>query len=395
MWRRYVRGIIVFLLCFLAIGSAVFADVGIEDEVSAYLIGDYETGEILEEYNIHRPMEVASISKLMSYLIIMDHINMGDVSLEDSIYIDKDIAEIEGSSLELEVGELFTLEELLKAAMVVSANDATYALAKYIAGTEESFVMMMNAKAKELGLSHSIYFNSTGLPYGELQNKMTTEDIFLLSKHILDRYPETLSITAIPFIEVPSRNYSKENTNPLLGKIEGVDGLKTGFTDRAGHCLVSTLMVGSSSKDGGFRLIGIVMGTESEEKREELSSRLMHYGINNYYKRVFANREKPVDKIGIPQSKEGVIEVYPIKDYSKVVRYDDKIEVDMLIDKNIQLPLREGDGIGRLVVSINGEVLEEIDLIVHKDIDKEGFFLWIIRNIGKLLFKLLKLVQSN
>lgn len=395
MWRRYVSGIIVFLLCFLAIGPTVFADVGIEDELSAYLIGDYETGEILEEYNIYKPMEVASISKLMSYLVIMDYIRMGYVSLEDSIYIDEDIAKIEGSSLELEIGELFTLEELLKATMVVSANDATYALAKYIAGTEESFVEMMNAKARELGLSHSIYFNSTGLPYGELQNRMTTEDIFLLSKHILDRYPETLSITAIPFIEVPSRNYSKENTNPLLGKIEGVDGLKTGFTDRAGHCLVSTLMVGSSSKDGGFRLIGIVMGTESEEKREELSSRLMHYGINNYYKRVFANREKPVDKIGIPQSKEGVIEVYPIKDYSKVVRYDDKIEVDMLIDKNIQLPLREGDGIGRLVVSINGEVLEEIDLIVHKDIDKEGFFLWIIRNIGKLLFKLLKLVQSN
>ena len=187
------------------------------------------------------------------------------------IYIDEDTTKVKGSSLELKEGESFTVNELLEALMVVSANDATYALAKYVAGSEEAFVNMMNDKAKSLGLNNTIYFNSTGLPEGEIQNMMSPRDIFILSRHIINKYPEILSLTTIPYIEIPSRGYKEQNTNPLLNEIIGVDGLKTGFTNKAGYCLVSTVNVhGTTNQDENFRLIGIVMGTKNEDKRKEM-----------------------------------------------------------------------------------------------------------------------------
>ena len=395
MWRRHVSGIMAFILSLLVIGSTAFADIGIEDGVSAYLIGDYETGEILEGYNVDGPVEIASISKLMSYLIIMDHIHMNSISLGDRIYIDEDIVEVGGSSLELEVGESFTVEELLRAVMVVSANDATYALARHVAGSEESFVKIMNSKARELGLNNSIYINSTGLPHGELQNVMSPEDIFMLSKYILDSYPETLSITTIPFIEVPGRDYRKENTNPLLDKMVGIDGLKTGFTDRAGHCLVATLKDEPSQMDEAFRLIGIIMGAGSEEERGEMGEKLMLYGMDNYHKKIFTDIDKQVDMVSIPKSKDGMVEVYPTRDYSRVIKYEDDVEMDILIDTGIYPPLKEGDIVGKLIISINGEAQEEIDLMVNRDIKRQGPFNWMIRKIGDMLFRFVRSVKSD
>lgn len=388
MRRRYSRVIIIILLNVLILSSVAFADLGIEEEVSAYLLGDYETGEILEEYNIYKPMEVASITKMMSYLIIMDNIKAGSISLEDWIYADKDITEIKGSSLELEVGESFTVEELLKVIIVISANDATYALAKHVAGSEETFVKMMNEKAKELGLDHSMFINSTGLPEEERQNIMSSEDVFTLSRHIIEIYPEILSMATIPYIEVPTREYRKENTNPLLNQIKGIDGLKTGFTNKAGHCLVSTLMIEPSIEEE-FRLVGIVMGTKSEEKRKEIGSKLIQYGIDNYHREIFASEDKAVETIYNRKSKEGEIEVYPSKNFSKVVKQRDHIEEDVLMDK-IKLPLKKGDKVGKMVITTDGYILEEIDLIVKKDIEKSGIFLFSARSIRDLFYKIFR-----
>ena len=182
MRKKLAKIFVLFILLTLILSSTTFATVGIEDEVSAYLLGDYETGEILEEFNIYKPVQIASITKLMSYLIIMDEIQEGSISLDDVIYIDEDTTKIKGSSLNLEEGESFTVKELLDAVIVVSANDATYSLAKHVAGTEEDFVRMMNEKAKKIGLKSAIYFNSTGLPKGNNQNMMNSKDIFTLSR---------------------------------------------------------------------------------------------------------------------------------------------------------------------------------------------------------------------
>ena len=384
--KKFTRILLMVILFVLAINPIAFATIGIESEVSAYLLGDYETGKILEEYNIYEPMEVASITKLMSYLVVMDEIQNSSISLEDMVYIDEDTTNIKGSSLNLEEGERFTVGELLEAVMVVSANDATYALSKHVAGSEKGFVKMMNNKAKNLGLKSTLYFNSTGLPEGQLQNIMSPEDIFILSRYIIDKYPEVLSISTIPYIEISNRDYKKENTNPLLNEIEGVDGLKTGFTNKAGYCLVSTIEVdGPSTQDEDFRLISIVMGTNSEDKRKEIGGVLVQYGLGNYSKKILANENIPIDTIYIPKSRDKEIEVYPARSFSTLVKYGDNIGVDILIDENLKLPLKPLDKVGKVILSQNGKTLDEIDLILHEDVKKEGLFRVIGRNIKEFL----------
>lgn len=390
--RRLLNGIILSLLFILILNSTAVATVGIEDEVTAYLLGDYETGEILEEYNIYKPIEIASISKLMSYLVVMKQVERGFISLDDKVYIDEDVIQIKGSSLKLEEGEIFTVKELLEAALVVSANDATYALAKYVVGTEKDFVKLMREEAKAIGLESAFYINSTGLPEGELQNKMSTEDIFKLSRYIINEYPEVLFLTTIPYIELDNREYKEENTNPLLKEIKGIDGLKTGFTNKAGYCLVSTINIdGDYIETENLRLISIVMGTKSEEKRKELSKKLVQYGLNNYSKRILANENIPVDIVYMPKSKDKEIEIYPSKNFSIILKDGDYIDKDILIDEGLKLPLKSMDKVGKIVLSTEGNILEEIDLIIHKDVKKENLIMRILRNIKEFIVNVFKI----
>ena len=236
---------ILLLIIIIMTNTIVYGNIGIEENLRSYILADSETAQILEEYKIDEIVEIASISKLMSYLIVMDEISKGNISLGDIITIDKDTTKIKGSSFNLKVGENFTVKELLEASIVVSGNDATYALAKYIAGTEENFVKMMNQKAEEIGLENAVFYNSTGLPIGEksIQNKMTTREIFKLAQYIIENHPGVLETAKIKSIEMVSRDYFQRNTNPLLNEIKEVDGLKTGFTNKAGYCYVSTFNI--------------------------------------------------------------------------------------------------------------------------------------------------------
>lgn len=394
--NRYIKAFILTIIFVFVANSFVFGSIGIEDEVRAYLLGDFETGRILEGYNIDEAIEIASISKLMSYLIVMEHIERGKIRLEDQVYIDKDVTRIKGSSLKLEEGELFTIKELLEASLVVSANDATYALAKYVAGSEEEFVKMMNHKAQSLGFKTAYFINSTGLPEGNRQNKMSTVDIFNLSRYIINRFPEILSLTAIPYIQLEHRDYKEENTNPLLKEIRGVDGLKTGFTNKAGYCLVATINnKGDGIEKEDLRLISIVMGTESYEKRKELSQKLLEYGLHNYSKRILAKENMPIDFIHIPKSKDEIVELYPSRNYSTIVKRGERIKREVVIDEDLTLPLKAMDRVGEVIISKDGKVLENIELVVHKDVEKANIFVRIFRFIARFFGKIFNKIAYN
>lgn len=394
--NRYIKAFILTIIFVFVANSFVFGSIGIEDEVRAYLLGDFETGRILEGYNIDEAIEIASISKLMSYLIVMEHIERGKIRLEDQVYIDKDVTRIKGSSLKLEEGELFTIKELLEASLVVSANDATYALAKYVAGSEEEFVKMMNHKAQSLGFKTAYFINSTGLPEGNRQNKMSTVDIFNLSRYIINRFPEILSLTAIPYIQLEHRDYKEENTNPLLKEIRGVDGLKTGFTNKAGYCLVATINnKGDGIEKEDLRLISIVMGTESYEKRKELSQKLLEYGLHNYSKRILAKENMPIDFIHIPKSKDEIVELYPSRNYSTIVKRGERIKREVVIDEDLPLPLKAMDRVGEVIISKDGKVLDTIELVVHKDVEKANIFVRIFRFIARFVGKIFNKIAYN
>ena len=283
MKRRF--NLLIVIVIMILTNTTVHSEVCMEEDLRSYILGDFETGQILESYNIDEVIEIASISKLMTYLLVMDNVSSGDISLEDEIIIDKDIAKIGGSSLKLKEGEVFTVEDLLRGAIIVSGNDAAYALSKHLAGTEVEFTKLMNEKAEEIGLTSANFYNSTGLPIypANLQNMMTIQDIFKLSQHIIKKYPQILEISSLRAMKMVDRDFYGRNTNPLLMKVREVDGLKTGFTNAAGWSYTSTFKIGKiENKSKDLRLISIIMGCEDMATRDEIARELVESAIDNY-----------------------------------------------------------------------------------------------------------------
>ncbi|WP_050069711.1 D-alanyl-D-alanine carboxypeptidase family protein [Anaerosalibacter massiliensis] len=382
-----------FLLVFIfLINSISFAGkIGIEEGVSAYLLGDFEEGRILEEYNIDTPLEIASITKLMTYTVVMDEIRNRNISMKDEITIDKEVASIKGSTFELEEGEKFSVETLLQSTLIVSANDSCVALAKHVSGDVPSFVKKMNQKAKEIGLENAKFLNPNGLPENSGHNTMSVRDIFELSRYILKEYPQILEITKKEKIDIDDsirgEDFVNKNTNPLLKEIPEVDGLKTGFTDGAGYCLVSTINVKGQAKDEDSRLIGIVMGTKSEEGRKNMSKYLLNYGLINYKKNLVLSKDSPVDVIHIPNGNRLEVEVFPKEDTYVLEKKNDNTLKKVVIDNDIKLPLKKGDTIGKVILySENSDkVLKEVDLVLGKNIREANFLIKAFRNIKGFL----------
>lgn len=382
--KRRIAIILVILI--LISNISVFADLGIENRVSSYLLGDFESGEILEGYRINKPTEIASISKLMSYLLVMEAVEEGKISLEDKVTIDTATSRIKGSSLNLVAGEVLTVDELLSGLMVVSGNDATYALANYVGRSEEEFVKLMNDKARDLGFVNSFFVNSSGLPVNEVQNIMSPKEIFLLSKYIIDKFPQILAYGHLDFLEMPERNFKKENTNPLLGLIPGIDGLKTGFTNKAGYCLVSTLQVEKRSKDtDDFRFIGLIMGADGLQSRGDLSKSLIEYGLEKYENRLILDKEEISHTILIKNAKDIEIDIYPQRDYKKVVDKDRLITKELILYDDIRAPIEKDSVVGKMKIVMDGETLEEINLLVKADVEKANIFVRLIRSIKNLI----------
>lgn len=365
------RILIITTLLMLFINNIAFGFSGFENKAKAYLLADYETGQILESYNIDSQVEIASISKLLSYFVIMDEISKGNISFADRIIIDEDTAKVKGSSYDLKVGEVFSVEKLLKASIVISGNDATYAIAKHIAGSEAGFVKLMKNKAMNLGLKNAEIYNSSGLPINNdgLQNKMTTRELFTLVKKLLDTYPEILELSRIPFISEPSRGFLEMNTNPLLKIVDGIDGLKTGFTGKAGYCFVSTLNIkGEIRETEDFRLIGIIMGSKNYEERTEISKALAEYGKDNYIKKIFTHKELPLKMLEYPKGEPNEIEVYPEESFSQLIEKDSVIEMDLQFN-NIELPINENTKLGTVTVLKNNKPIFTTSILNKEKVD--------------------------
>lgn len=384
MKRRFsfILAIVIILL-----NVSVYADIGIEDELRSYLLADAETGRILEAHNIDQVVEIASISKIMTYILVMDSVNRGDISLDDIILVDKDTERVNGSTFKLREGQTFRVEDLLKASMVVSGNDATYALAKHVAGTEANFANMMTMKAREIGLENAVFYNSTGLPIypQDIQNMMTTRELFELSNYILKNYPEILEISSLKAVSDADRDFFQWNSNPLIPRIKEVDGLKTGFTNRAGYCHVATFT--EEAKDGvreDLRLISIVMGAEDLETRNKTSELLVRYGLNNYEKKVFLDPERAADTLFFEDGKVQEIDVFPDTKFAKLVNKDEDIEVQVDFNSGVKLPIKKDQVVGEARIVENGETIYQTNIRVRDKFAKANFFVIIGRKIKSI-----------
>lgn len=273
------------------ISPVVLEEAGYFYGVNSVLVGDATTGEIYYRYQSDMPYPIASTSKLMTCLLAMEAISAGQITLEDQVTISDAVQALSASSdgvIPLETGEQISVRELLVGALLPSSNECALCLAESIAGSEEAFVQMMNQKALELGLSQTIFFNCNGLPsYTEdpvpakRQNSMSAEDMFRLVSYLLKVYPQITDITSLERATLESLDLEVRNTNPLLYNLSGVTGLKTGTTNKAGACLVTSL----AADDGTAKhdLAVIVLGTEDSIERGRVSGLLARYALNAFY----------------------------------------------------------------------------------------------------------------
>lgn len=276
---------------FFSVSPADLEQAGYFYGVNSVLAGDATTGEIYYRYQADMSYPIASTTKLMTCLLAMDAISAGQITMEEQVTISETVQALAESSdgvIPLKAGEQITVRELLLGALLPSSNECALCLAETIAGSEEAFVQMMNQKAQELGLSQAVFFNSNGLPSftedpvpAKRQNSMSAEDMFRLASYLLKVYPQITEITSLEEAVIESLGLEVRNTNPLLYNLPEATGLKTGTTNRAGACLVTSL----TADDGTMKhdLVVVVLGTEDSIERGRVSGLLARYALNAFY----------------------------------------------------------------------------------------------------------------
>ena len=262
---------------------------GYFDYINGIVLGDATSGEILFSKNMNSCSPVASTSKLMSYLLIAQAMEEGRVSYTDSVPISQNAEKLSKSAdgiIKMTAGTNIPFSELLSGMMVASSNECALALAEYVSGSEKDFVEQMNTKAKELGFKSSVFYNSNGLPVytesalsSKRQNMMSAEELFELSSIILNYYPSVTEITRNQFVTLPTLEYTTANSNPLVFNIDGVTGLKTGSTKRAGYCLVASMPMDVGGEN--HNIVLVILGAENASERGQMSEILLRYAMDN------------------------------------------------------------------------------------------------------------------
>ena len=352
----------------------------LEIKAKSAILMEPNTGNILYESNSDEVLAPASITKIMSLLLVMEAIDKGMFDLETVISASEHACSMGGSQIWLEPGESMTVDDLLKAAVVASAYDATVALGEAVAGSEEGFVAMMNARAKELGMLNTNFVNATGL---DAEGHVTTaHDVALMSceliKHDLIKKYSTVWMDTL-------RDGKSElvNTNKLVRFYKGTTGLKTGTTSTAGYCLSAT------AERDGMELVAVVMGGETSPDRFNGAKKLLDYGFANYtFTRIDSGLESGLTvPIANGTAEKAEVRSDGVLNVLLQRTADQNIEREVVFNKNIKAPVKKGDVLGTVNISIGGEPVGEIEITAACDVDKITFG-FVLKNLLTGLFKL-------
>lgn len=343
--------------------------------LKSYIIGDYSSGTIYEEYNADAVVGLASTSKLMSMYCIFDALQKGEIEMKEPVTIDRESASVHGSTYEMKEGDVFTVEELIHAGMVVSGNDAMIALARHISGTQEAFVERMNRTARDLGLKNAHFINCHGLTdyTKDDYNRATAREMFALSRRLLKDFPMLLNATARPKIEEPNRQFLGYNTNPLMGILDPVDGLKTGYTGAAGRCFIATGMIGADERHLPTRFIGVYMGAENDMDRYAAALRLSKRALA--HRRVFLAKEgEEVGTLELKDASPDKSPVYAEKDlvYLQAPGEEIKRYVDFYA---IEAPHSRKEPVGRVRFVSGDREIARGEVYLHEDLKRPNFLL--------------------
>ncbi len=374
------RLLIIFIITVLIFPISIRAEELLPNAKSGLLI-EASTGEIIYEKNKDEKVPVASMTKMVAQIIILENIEKGTLTWNEKIRVSSNAAGMGGSQIWLQPGEEMTVRDLMKGITMASANDATVALAERIAGTEEAFVRQMNEKVKELGLKSTHFVNPTGLD--EENHYSSAYDMGLIAKELL-KHEQILEFSKVyeDYIRQDTPNkYWVVNTNKLVRFYEGADGLKTGFTDNAGYCMAVT------AKRDGMRLIAIVLGETSGKVRNQETSELLDYGFNLYKADIVKTKKDIITEIKINKGTKDKVTISPNED---IIVLKKKSELSKKYDletnlNDIKLPIKKGDVLGKLLVKDGNNILRKVDLIANNNVNKLGYFKMIFETLKDIL----------
>ena len=332
----------------------------------AYILQDYDSGKVLVEANADEPLEPASLTKMMTAYVVLAQLADGKFQLEDRVPISKKAWKMGGSKMFIEVGKEVPVEDLLKGVIIQSGNDASVALAEFVAGDEAAFADLMNQYARELGLTNTRFVNASGLPHPE--HYSTARDLANLAGALIRDFPVHYPLHAVR--AYTWNNIKQYNRNPLLKRDDSVDGVKTGHTDSAGYCLVA------SAKQDGMRLVSALLGSKSEDSRLTETQALLRFGFRFFETNRLYEGGAPITQVRVWQGESEQLDSGIDDDLYVTLPHGEfkKLETAIVVDDTILAPVNAGQLLGVVNISLDGESIAERPLVALGEVPKGG--LW-------------------
>lgn len=377
-----MRKIWIFIFLILFIPIRVYGEeLNLAENAKSAILIEASTGEVMYQKNANERLAPASMTKIMSLILIMENIENGNLKWNDIVVVSKNASSMGGSQIFLETNEMMTVEDLVKGICIASGNDATVALAEKIAGTEKAFVKLMNDKAKSLGLRNTNFMNSTGLDAEG--HYSSAYDMSIMARELV-RHEKILEFSSI-YEDYLRKNTAKKfwlvNTNKLVKFYSYIDGLKTGYTGNAGYCLTATGM------KNDMRLISVVMGEENTDNRTTDTLAMLDYGFNMYSIDKVVNKDKSLGNVKVNLGDIENVDIMLEEDIT-ILNNNQKGKKNITYEintNNINAPVKKGDVVGKLDVYEEGRYLYSRDITVMNDIEKANIFKVFIRNLRDIV----------
>ncbi|WP_198263166.1 D-alanyl-D-alanine carboxypeptidase family protein [sulfur-oxidizing endosymbiont of Gigantopelta aegis] len=328
----------------------------------SYILIDYNSSKVIAQKNADMPVAPASITKVMTAYVIFAELEEGNIQLSDLVTVSKKAWKTPGSRMFIKVNSKVSVEDLLQGMIIQSGNDASVALAEHIAGSEDTFAALMNQHAQELGMSNTHFLNSTGLP--NKNHKTSAKDLAILANSLIKRFPQYYKWYSTK--EFTYNNIKQSNRNKLLWRDSSVDGMKTGFTDDAGYCLLS------SAKRNNMRLISVVLGTNSANARAQESQKLLNFGFRFYESHIVYPAQKTLKSVRVFKGHTKQLPVGVVKDLAVTIPRGQYKNLKPSININMPLvaPIAKGQKLGKVELRLDGKILSISPLVALKAINE-------------------------
>lgn len=378
-----MKKILLIIMSFFVLNLNVLAEEDFAPNGKSAILVDNLSGKVLYEKNADEKLAPASMTKLASMLMVMEAIDNGNLKFEDKVTISEEAANMGGSQVFLQAGEVYTVYDLLKSVAIASGNDAVVALAEKIGGSQSGFIDMLNKRLKEIGAINTNFVNAHGLDAEG--HYSTARDMSIIARELL-KHPKILEFTSI-YEEYLEKNDGSRiwlvNTNKLVRFYDGVDGLKTGFTKTAGYCLTAT-----ASKNN-FRLISVVMGEDTSENRSSDTVKMLNYGFNTFKINIIKTKGESLGKVRVEKGKQDNANIVLLNDATEILKNTDPVteyKFNLKVNK-IKAPVKVGDIVGTAeIIDSEGNIVDEVDVTVEKDIKKANILDYMLRNLKTIGF---------